>query len=104
MHQDSESDLARDELAAGQDRQEVPSWLELPPDTEVSPPVETRPQVLPLEQLDWDDFERLCLRLVRISGTVEHAQLYGTRGQDQSGIDLYARQEDGVYVVFQCKK
>jgi hypothetical protein len=36
---------------------------------------------------------------------VEHCQLYGIRGQDQEGIDLYARLSLGAkYLVYQCKR
>lgn len=80
---------------------------------DIDPPVETRQQVLPFEQLAWENFERLCLRLARQRGVVEHSvdraagdvetgrmsardartqgRLYGTRGQKQQGIDLYVR-------------
>ena len=57
----------------------------------------------------WENFERLCLRLATDRGEVVHsadrggntvtdgrgsardARLYGVRGQDQQGIDLYVR-------------
>jgi NACHT domain len=75
----------------------------------IDPPVETRPQVLPFDGLAWENFERLCLRLAGDHGAVDHsvdhaggdvaagrmsareARLYGARGQDQQGIDLYVR-------------
>src|SRR5215217_9162841 len=44
----------------------VPVWLELPASSAVNPPVETRRQELPLTELRWEDFERLCLRLARL--------------------------------------
>jgi hypothetical protein len=65
----------------------------------------TRPQVLPFDELSWDDFERLCLRLAQSEATIEHCQLYGLVGQDQAGIDLYARRmAQATYVVYQCKR
>jgi hypothetical protein len=84
----------------------IPPWLELPPPSGVdNPPVQTRLQELPLGELTWENFERLCLRLVRLEANVEHCQLYGTRGQDQGGIDLYARAAlDEKYTVYQCKR
>lgn len=82
----------------------VPSWLEIPPDAEVPAPVQTRPQLLPVHQMTWENFERICLRLARLESDVEHCQLYGERGEAQHGIDLYARQHDSTYVVYQCKK
>jgi hypothetical protein len=78
----------------------------------MDPPVETRRQVLPFECLAWENFERFCLRLAMGRGEVVHsvdhggdvaadgrrsardaldARLYGVRGQDQQGIDLYVR-------------
>jgi hypothetical protein len=80
-------------------------------------PVHTSEQLLPLERLAWENFERLCLKRAVERGTVEdstdHAggdsatgrmsvydaraqgSLYGTRGQEQQGIDLYVRLPDG---------
>ncbi|MFJ8637212.1 NACHT domain-containing protein [Streptomyces sp. NPDC093568] len=82
----------------------------------VPPPVHTSEQLLPLERLAWENFERLCLQVALERGAVEastdHAGgdtatgrmspfdaqaqggLYGTRGQDQQGIDLYVRLPD----------
>ena len=83
-----------------------PSWLHVPPTASgVLPPVETRDQLLPVDQLSWEDFERLCLRLLEQDADVVHMQAgdrvgeatepvvrqYGVRGQAQSGIDVYAR-------------
>ncbi len=83
-----------------------PSWLRVPPTVcGVPPPVQTRHQVLPVDRLTWEDFERLCLRLleleaepVHVSAPVVTAEMttpfvarYGLRGQAQYGIDVYAR-------------
>jgi len=78
----------------------------------IDPPVEARHQVLPFDCLAWENFERFCLRLAIGRGEVvrsaDHggdvaadgrrsardaldARLYGVRGQDQQGIDLYVR-------------
>jgi hypothetical protein len=62
-------------------------------------------QSLPFGDLRWDDFERLCLRLARSDHEVEDARRYGTPGQDQYGIDLFARRAGtSGYTVYQCKK
>jgi ABC-type oligopeptide transport system ATPase subunit len=83
----------------------VPSWLEEPPSQTISPPVQTRHQELPFGKLAWEDFERLCVRLARLEANVEHCQLYGERGDDQAGIDLYARKTLAAkYTVYQCKR
>jgi len=83
----------------------IPSWLEAPPTGKIKSPVETREQELPFGELTWEDFEKLCLRLARLEVNVEHCQLYGVRGQDQEGIDIYARQRlVEKYRVYQCKR
>src|SRR4051812_49420796 len=82
-----------------------PTWMQTPPSSRVAPPVATRPQELPFGSLSWEDFERLCLRLASREGRVDHCQLYGVRGQEQGGIDLYARPRLAAkYRVYQCKR
>ena len=70
---------------------DTPSWL-LTPATGggVSLPVQTLNQLLPLSELVWEDFERLCLRLLRTEVGAVRAALYGLPGQAQRGIDVYA--------------
>jgi energy-coupling factor transporter ATP-binding protein EcfA2 len=71
---------------------EATSWLLSAPDGQLPPPpVETRQQVLPIAALDPDDTERLFLRVLLVIEDVEQASLYGTPGQKQDGIDVYAR-------------
>ncbi len=83
----------------------VPSWLEEPPTQVVSLPVQTRLQDLPFEELTWENFEKLCLRLARLEADVEYCQLYGERGDKQEGIDIYARKPLlQSYTVYQCKR
>ena len=82
----------------------VPAYLEAPAVEDIEPPIETLVQVLPCQSLAWENFERLCLHLVRLQAHIEYCQLYGTRGQAQEGIDLYARADDGTYQVYQCKR
>lgn len=82
----------------------VPPYLETPAVASIEPPIDTLVQVLPCQRLAWENFERLCVRLVRLRTHIEHSQLYGTRGQSQEGIDLYARADDGTYHVYQCKR
>ena len=67
--------------------------------------MQTRSQVLPVDRLAWEDFERLCLRLLELEAEPVHASatgpdgetttpvvgLYGKAGQAQAGIDVYAR-------------
>ena len=83
----------------------VPSYLETPPQSIVPPPVTTRAQSLPFDKLRPDDFERLCLRLVRKEGGVSHCRLYGEPGQAQEGIDFYAQQTlSSKLHAYQCKR
>jgi len=87
------------------DRQQAPSWLETPSLSKIDPPAEALKQELPFGELAWEDFERLCLRLVRLDSNVEHCQLYGVRGQKQEGIDFYSRKTSAdKYSVYQCKR
>ena len=73
------------------DALETPSWLLCPATGGGVPlPVQTLDQLLPLSQLSWDDFERLCLRLLRTEVGAVRAALYGLPGQAQHGIDMYA--------------
>ena len=83
-----------------------PSWLRVPPTARSVPtPIQTRSQLLPVGDLEWEDFERLCLRLLELDAELIHvsatgpsgettmpvAGLYGRPGQAQFGIDVYAR-------------
>lgn len=83
----------------------IPSWMEQPPQyASVSPPVVSLKSELPFQELDWPNFERLCLRLARLDGHVIGARLYGSAGQKQEGIDLYAQLSPSGYRVYQCKR
>ncbi len=84
----------------------IPSFLDVPPAARVAaPPARARLQELPFGDLSWNDFERLCLRIVRREAEVEECRLYGTAGQAQEGIDLYARTKGAPkYFVYQCKR
>ncbi|RZK28347.1 MAG: hypothetical protein EOO63_11475, partial [Hymenobacter sp.] len=83
----------------------LPAHLLVPPAAiTVAPPVETKLHDLPLNKLRWEDFERLCLRLVQTRFTVEQCELYGVAGQQQLGIDIYARKNSGKYATYHCKR
>lgn len=83
----------------------IPSYLTTPSTSQISPPVNTRIQELPYHKLEWVDFEKLCYRVVKIDSNVEHCQQFGTKGQEQLGIDIYARkQNNDKYDVYQCKR
>ncbi|WP_158750570.1 NACHT domain-containing NTPase [Acidobacterium sp. S8] len=85
----------------------IPTYLLVPgPESPLpDPPAETLAQDLPFDELTWENFERLCLRVVEAEATVEQCLEYGVRGQDQQGIDLLSRHRtDGIVSVYQCKR
>ena len=70
---------------------ETPTWLSIPPTGgDLPPPVQPKSQLLPLSSLGWDDFERLCFRLLRSEVGPARGAIYGVPGQAQHGIDMYA--------------
>lgn len=71
---------------------ELPATLwSIPDGPWPSPPVQTRPALLPLGELTPENAERLFTRLLETEAHVEHASLFGLPGQAQAGIDVYAR-------------
>ena len=78
-------------------------WV--PAEPYILPPVNTRPQFLPLNKLSWESFQSLCVRLAERGGDVERCQEYGLPGEAQEGIDIYVRKvESSKYSVWQCKR
>ena len=80
------------------------SYLHVPVETIVDPPIDTAIQELPLEKLSWEDFEKLCLAIVQIDYSITDCEIYGVKGQAQEGIDIFARQQNGRYSTYQCKR
>lgn len=73
----------------------------------VSPPVQTRLQHLPFNDLTWEQFEALCAAVIEVSPQVIDCHLYGVQGDDQQGIDIVATQRGEVGKetwVYQCKR
>lgn len=70
------------------------------------PPVPHRgsPELLPLDVLEWPDFESLLWRVLRDVEGLRHAQIYGTPGQTQYGLDIVAQASDGSGVAVQSKR
>lgn len=80
------------------------SWLNTPASGEIDPPVETKEQVLPFNKLRWEDFEKLCYRLASLESNIECCRQYGVPGDEQHGIDIFARDKNfEEYQVYQCK-
>ena len=83
-------------------KQYTRAWV--PPESYIPPPVRTRAQILPLNKLSWESFQRLCVRLAQ-RGNEGRCQEYGLPGQNQKGIDIYVRKvESSKYSVWQCKR
>ena len=80
------------------------NYLNTPVQTIIDPPIFTTCQELPLEKLSWEDFEKLCLAVVQVDFNINDCEIYGIKGQAQEGIDIYARQANGRYNAYQCKK
>lgn len=80
------------------------SYLNTPVQTIVDPPIDTTIQELPLEKLSWEDFEKLCLAIVQTDFSINDCEIYGIKGQAQEGIDIFARQANGRYSSYQCKR
>jgi hypothetical protein len=82
-------------------------WLAMPASKGLQrPPTRTKLQILPFNELDWENFERLCYRLAKAYGDVDRwAVLYGARGQKQDGIDVYSRRAGAQrYCCWQSKR
>lgn len=79
----------------GADSGEPLAWA-VPTGPFPAPPIDTRAQLLPLGELHWPDAERLFLRLLHTVRPVQYAKLFGVPGQNQAGIDAYARLPLGV--------
>src|SRR5215210_7384375 len=74
-----------------------------PPDPFPSLPIATHPATLPCRELTWRNFERLCVEVARLVDATTDCRLYGRSGQQQHGIDLYARLLTGDHVVYQVR-
>lgn len=74
------------------------------PTAPASAPVIGQLEMLPFNDLSWEDFERLQWRIMRDVEGLRHAQLYGDRGQTQFGLDIVALSPNGSGVALQSKK
>lgn len=80
------------------------SYLYTPSTSKVDPPCNTQKQELPIGDLAWEDFERLCLRIAQLEHSINDCEIYGVKGQKQYGIDIYASKNNGKYTSYQCKR
>jgi hypothetical protein len=84
----------------------IPPELEEPvAEPQVEPPLDPALHDLPFGSLPWERFEKLCLRLAKRENDVEEARRFGVAGQNQSGIDIYARKNgESAYTAYQCRR
>lgn len=80
------------------------SYLNTPSRSLIPPPVSSKLDILPIDQLGWEDFEKLCLRLAQEQFSIDDCEIYGVKGQKQYGIDIFARKENNKYKCYQCKR
>lgn len=79
------------------------AYLYTPSSSEIISPITINLDVLPIDQLKWEDFEKLCLRLAQEIHGKNNCEIYGTKGQKQHGIDIFAY-KDNKYASYQCKR
>lgn len=81
-------------------------YLEIPPSINYELPIAGNHMLLPLKKMSWEDFEKLCLRMVEYVEGFDRAncETLGRQGQKQDGIDIYALKANEKYYTFQCKK
>lgn len=82
----------------------IGSSLNNRPSAPAPAPVLGKLELLPFNELSWEDFERLQWRVMRDVEGLRHAQLYGDRGQAQFGLDIVALTPDGTGTALQSKK
>lgn len=65
----------------------------------------SEPYKLPWENLEWKQFQRLCILLAEDKFPDVHFEEYLKHGHKQDGVDLWAfRNKNGSFVGVQCKK
>lgn len=69
------------------------------------PPVTPAPELLPFHDpsFTWENFETFCEELLNAQPGTTDVHRYGTRGQEQGGIDCTANQE-GKKATIQCRR
>lgn len=70
----------------------------------IKEPVKTQLQFLPFEDLSWENFEQLCLKLAQEMSSLQDCERYGKQGSTQQGIDIFQIYNDGRYDTYQCKR
>lgn len=75
-----------------------------PPDATVEPSVDPQLEHLPFDQLTWENFERLLLRVAKDVEGLRNVQLFGDRGQRQKGLDVIGINSDTKVEGIQSKR
>ena len=74
----------------------------------IDPPVTTRLQTLPFSELSWENFERLCTRIIATDQDIQDCHRHGGQGDYQAGIDILAHRlkPNGAIErwAYQCKR
>lgn len=84
-----------------------PENLLLAPTPVLSDIIEPKLGALPFHQMSWEDFEKLCARLIQHQYLGHGIQVfqYGRAGQNQKGIDIiWQARRDTQYSVAQVKR
>ena len=97
------SGVLQQPIASSADSAILEEHLRELPSSQIAPPVKTLASELPFGKLSWQDFERLVYRLARKESDVVHCAQYGRPGQDQAGIDVYARLSGGGHICWQVR-
>ncbi|QHI35772.1 hypothetical protein IMCC3317_11200 [Kordia antarctica] len=76
------------------------------PDQKYKPAIKANTSSLPIKEMTWENFERLCLKLVEVIDgfSISECDILGRKGQKQEGIDIYARNDIDSYNTYQCKR
>jgi len=69
-----------------------------------APPLTPRLEYLPLADLTWEAFEAFCCDLIARLPRVRECHRFGTQGDTQLGIDLFAELDNGERWAFQNKR
>ncbi|ORA29340.1 hypothetical protein BST13_27335 [Mycobacterium aquaticum] len=75
-----------------------------PPDAIAEPLVDPQLEYLPIDQLSWENFERLLLRVAQDVGGLHNVRRFGTPGQAQKGLDVIGINGDGKAEGIQSKR
>jgi hypothetical protein len=75
-----------------------------PPDAIAEPLVDPQLEYLPTEQLSWQNFERLLLRVAQDVRGLHNVRRFGTPGQAQKGLDVIGINSDNQAEGIQSKR